>query len=271
MGGRPGGATSRVTSSERAFWGGAILLFAASTAGTIAWCASMSAMGDMPMPGGWAMSMGWMPMAGQTWLLAAASFLGMWTVMMMAMMLPSLIPMLRRYRRRIGRPDDARLGRLTMLVGAGYFTIWTLYGVLAFPLGAALAVLEMRWAALARAAPMAGSVMVLLAGGLQLTRWKARHLVCCRGEPGRDRPLAADSPTAWRHGLRLGVHCGACCFAPMVILLVLGVMDLRVMALVAAAVTGERLAPTGEGVARTTGALAIVAGLLLMVRAAGLG
>jgi len=43
--------------SERTFFGVSALLFAASAAVTIVWCASMAAMGDMPMPGGWTMSM----------------------------------------------------------------------------------------------------------------------------------------------------------------------------------------------------------------------
>ncbi len=107
--------------SQRAFFGVSALLFAASAAVTIVWCASMSAMGGMPMPGGWTMSMAWMRMPGQTWPGAAASFLGMWVVMMVAMMLPSLVPMLWRYRQAVGRTGEARLGRLTALVGAGYF------------------------------------------------------------------------------------------------------------------------------------------------------
>jgi hypothetical protein len=53
--------------SQQVFFGVAALLFAASAALTIAWCASMSAMGEMPMPGGWTMSMAWMRMPGQTW------------------------------------------------------------------------------------------------------------------------------------------------------------------------------------------------------------
>ena len=99
-----------------AFLGVWALLFAASAAVTIVWCASMSAMGEMPMPGGWTMSMAWMRMPGQTWPGAAASFLGMWVVMMVAMMLPSLVPTLWRYR-------QAGLGRLTALVGVGYFFV----------------------------------------------------------------------------------------------------------------------------------------------------
>jgi predicted metal-binding membrane protein len=67
-------------------------------------------MGEMPMPGGWSMSMTWMLMPGPTWLDAAASFLGMWVVMMVAMMLPSLVPMLWRYRRAVARIREVRLG-----------------------------------------------------------------------------------------------------------------------------------------------------------------
>jgi predicted metal-binding membrane protein len=133
------------------------LVFAVSSAITIVWCASMSGMGDMPMPGGWTMSMAWMRMGGQTWPAAAASFLGMWVVMMVAMMLPSLMPMLWRYRRAVGRAGGARLGRLTALVGVGYFVVWTALGMAAFPVGVALAALEMQQPALARAVPTASS------------------------------------------------------------------------------------------------------------------
>jgi predicted metal-binding membrane protein len=263
--------------SERAAQGAILgvsaLLFAGSTAVTIAGCASMSASGGMQMPGGWVMSMAWMRMPGQTWPGAAASFLGMWTAMMVAMMLPSFVPMLWRYRQAVGAPGEARLGRLSALVGAGYFFVWTMLGVAVFPLGVALATIEMRQAALARAAPIAVGVVVLAAGAFQLTAWKARALACCREGPGRDhgqRGLRADGGTAWRHGLHLGLRCSSCCAGLTAILLVAGVMDLRAMAAVAAAITVERLAPAGERVARATGAVAVAAGLVLIARAAGL-
>ncbi len=257
--------------SQRAFFGVSALLFAASAAVTIVWCASMSAMGEMPMPGGWTMSMAWMRMPGQTWPGAAASFLGMWVVMMVAMMLPSLVPMLWRYRQAVGRTGETRLGRLTALVGVGYFFVWTVFGMAAFPLGVALAAIEMQQPALARAVPIAVGVVVLIAGALQFTAWKARHLACCREAPGRGRTLPADAGTAWRHGLRLGLHCSYCCAGLMAILLVIGVMDLRAMAVVTAAITVERLAPAGERVARAIGAVVVGAGLFLIARAAGLG
>jgi predicted metal-binding membrane protein len=254
-------------SADRAFSGVSALLFAASVAGTIVWCASMSAMAGMPMPGGWTMSMAWMRMPGQSWLGAAASFMGMWIVMMVAMMLPSLVPMLRRYRDAVGRGGAARLGRLTALVSAAYFLVWTLFGVAAFPLGVGLAEIEMRQPALARAVPSAVGAVVLLGGFVQLTRWKARHLDCCRGAPTRPRALPGDAGTAFRHGLHLGVACGCCCAGLMAILLVIGVMDLRAMAVVAAAITVERIAPTGGRIARVTGAVAVAAGLVLIARA----
>jgi len=56
----------------------------------------------------------------------------------------------------------------------------------------------------------------------------------------------------------------------MAILLVIGVMDLRAMAVVAAAITFERFAPAGERVARAAGAVVVGAGLFLIARA-GLG
>ena len=197
--------------SQRAFFGVSALLFAASAAVTIVWCASMSAMGEMPMPGGWTMSMAWMRMPGQTWPGAAASFLGMWVVMMVAMMLPSLIPMLSRYRQAVGSTGETRLGQLTALVGFGYFFVWTVFGMAVFPLGVVLAAIEMQQPALARAVPIAVGVVVLIAGALQFTAWKARHLACCREAPGRGRTLPADAGTAWRHGLRLGLHCSLLC------------------------------------------------------------
>src|SRR6185312_11351320 len=166
---------------------------------------------------------------------------------------------------------ETRLGRLTALVGVGYFFVWTAFGMAAFALGVALAAVQMQLPALARFVPIAVGGVVLTTGALQFTAWKAHHLACCREAPGRGRTLPADAGTAWRHGLRLGLHCGQCCAGPMTILLAIGVMDLRAMTVVAAAITAERLAPAGERVTRAIGIVVVVAGLLLIARAAGVG
>ena len=147
--------------------------------------------------------------------------------------------------------------------------VWIVFGMVLFPLGVALAAVEMREPAMARGVPIAVGVVVLIAGALQFTQWKARCLACCREAPGRGLP--ANAGAAWRHGLSLGLNCCSCCAGLMAILLVIGVMDLRAMAVVTAAITVERLAPAGEPIARATGVVAVGAGLLLIAQAAGLG
>jgi len=256
--------------SRRAFFGVSALLFATSAAVTIVWCTSMSAMGGTPMPGGWTMSMAWTRMCGQTWLNVVASFLGMWVVMMVAMMLPSLMPMLWRYRQAVGSTGETRLGRLTALVGVGYFFVWTAFGMAVFAMGVVLAALEMQLPALARSVPIGGGAVVLIAGALQFTAWKAHHLACCRAAPQCGQTLPAAAYTAWRHGVRLGLHCSYCCAGLTAILLAVGVMDLRAMAAVTAAISVERLAPSGVRTARAIGAIAVGAGLCLIAQAAGL-
>lgn len=257
--------------SNRLFFGVSVLLFAAAVSATIVWSASMSAMSGMSMPGEWTMSMTWMRMPEQTWLGAAGLFLGMWIVMMVAMMLPSLVPMLWRYRQSVARTSAVPLGWLTSLVGLGYYFVWTLFGMGAYLLGVALAAVAMRNPALAHAVPLTIGIVVLLSGALQFTAWKAYQLTCCRTVPGRGYTLPADVGRAWRHGLRLGLHCSRCCAGLMTTLLVIGIMDLRAMLVVAAAITLERIAPAGERIPQAIGALIVGAGLFLIARAAGLG
>lgn len=242
--GRPVGAVSTVA-SQQLFLATSALLFAASATLTISLCRSMSSMGAMPMPGRWSMSIVWMRMPGQTWLGASASFLGMWSAMMIAMMLPSLVPMLWRYRRGISYCGETHAGYLTALAGAGYFFVWALIGMAVFPLGVALASVEMQQAPLSRAVPSAAGVVVLIAGVLQFTPWKLGHLACCRGEQAFCHTLRADHGNAWRFGVHLAVQCGGCCATWTAILLVAGIMDLRAMIVVTIAITAERLAPDG--------------------------
>jgi len=270
---RHAAASVSTSASRRLFFGVSALLFIASAALTAIVCVSMSAMGDMPMPGGWSMSMTWSRMCGQTWPRAAASFLGMWIVMMAAMMLPSLAPTLWRYHESALRPGQSRAGHLTACAGAGYFVVWVALGAAVFPPGAALAALAMQWPAFARSVPVMTGALVLLAGMLQLSSWKARHLAC-----GRDRfdcvvqrrhALAAAHVHAWRDGLRHGVHCACCCAGLTAALLAVGMMDLRAMAAVTAAITAERVAPNGERVARAIGAIVVMIGLSMLARALG--
>ncbi|MES1262711.1 MAG: DUF2182 domain-containing protein [Peristeroidobacter soli] len=240
-----------------------MLAFVASTAATISGYRSMSSMQGMEMPGGWTMSMTWMRMPGQSWPSASAMFLGMWIVMMVAMMLPALTPSLLRYRQAIRSLAGAQCARLTAIVAIAYFSVWASAGLLAFPMGVAFAELTMSTPALSRAVPVAAGLIVMVAGALQFSAWKSRELRCCRSAPLR---AEANAKAAWRHGVRLGIHCVRCCAGLTAILLVLGVMDLRAMAIVTLAITAERVAPAAQRVARLIGALAIAAGLILLAQ-----
>ena len=241
----------------------AALVFLASAAGTIVWCGSMSAMPGMEMPGGWTMSMAWMRMPGQTWVQSGATFIGMWSLMMLAMMLPAAMPLFRRYRRAMRHAP--RRDALTAAVAASYFAVWSLVGVAVFPAGVAFAELAMTLPALSRLTPYLAATVVVLAGALQFTAWKARRLECCAG--GSDSRIRPGFAAAWRHGVQLGLRCNYCCASLTAILLVIGVMDLRAMAVVMTAISAERLLPASRFWARVFGALAMVAGSVMWVLA----
>lgn len=227
----------------------------------------MAAMDGMTMPGGWTMSMAWMRMPGQSWLDAATSFVAMWAVMMVPMMLPSVAPMLWRYRRAIRAVSAARSAALTMLVGGAYFAVWVALGVVVYGLGVAFAWIAMHQPPVARAVPLMAGLLVTVAGALQFTTWKAERLACC----GRFDPLIPNMPanaiTALRRGGSLALHCIECCAALMSVPLVLGVMDLGVMIVVTLAITAERLAPVGARVARVIGTGVVAWGAFLTASA----
>lgn len=251
--------------SDRGFLGIAAALFAVSVTATVLLCVPMAAMPGMPMPGGWALSMTWMRMPGQPWWAVATAFLAMWLPMMAAMMLPSLVHTLWRYRREHGRSRDAN--RPALGIAAGYLAVWTAIGGAALATGLGIAALLMRDAPLARAAPWVAAAVVVAAGLLQFSRWKARCLACCRQVPvcGHGLPPGAG---AWRQGLRLGRHCAACCAGLTAALLATGMMDLRAMAAVTLAITLERTAPAAWHAERLVGIATVIAGLLLLARTA---
>jgi predicted metal-binding membrane protein len=235
---------TRAAGRDVAFFGTVALVFTIAAVLTIHGCQSMS------MP--------WMRMPGQTWPGVAVGFTGMWVAMMVAMMLPSQVPVLWRYRRALHRAGATTLVPLTTAMSLGYFTVWSAAGVPAFALGVALAAIPARLSTAA--------VVLLISGLLQLSRWKAEQLACCRAAPGHDRTVPVTAGAAWRYGLRHGIRCGYCCLGPTAVLMAVGVMDLRAMALTTLAITAERLLPDGRRFARAIGMACIVAGLMLLQR-----
>src|SRR5262245_53541729 len=151
------------------FIAASVVAFVASVSATIYFCRSMCC--EMEMPGGWTMSMMWTRMPGQTWAASATNFQLMWLAMMVAMMLPSVLPMFLNTKRA---PVPLSV------VAAGYFTIWLALGVGIYALGVAFAAAAMRWENLSRAVPVLSGAALIAAGTFQFTRWKMTGLLRCR-------------------------------------------------------------------------------------------
>lgn len=250
------------------FFGTSGLLFAAATVATIISCASMATMGAVPMAGSWLLSGIWLPLCGQSWLETAACFIGMWFVMMVAMMLPSLAPVLWCYRLAALEAGACRPGWLAALAGTGYFIVWTGFGLLVFLVGAALAQIALQLSSLARLGPTVGGFVILIAGLSQFSRCKTRLLADCREASGAF-PAHPSAMTALGGGAALGLRCGLSCIAPMTVLIAGGLMDLLLMLCVTLSVTAERLMPPEMRIAQATGVMTGAAGLLLLAQALG--
>jgi predicted metal-binding membrane protein len=193
-------------------------------------------------------------------------FLGVWVVMMAAMMFPSIVPMVVRYARMQEgrrRRQAAAVGATTIFV-AGYLLAWTAAGLLGyaiFELGGAATGDLFSWDG---AGPyLAGGVLVA-AAAYQLTRPKDVCLRHCR------EPFTFVT-AHWRSGpagaLRMGaIHgcwCVGCCWALMASLFALGVMSLGWMALIAALIAIERLLPWKEVANRGVAVPLVAIGILL--------
>ena len=223
--------------------------------------------GGMIMPGGWPMPMMWMVIPGQSLAGSALVFLVMWQAMMIAMMLPSSWPTLELYSRVARNTEQRHPIFNTVLAGAGYFTVWGMFGAIAFAAGYEISRAAMASARLSHWIPAAAGVSLVLAGIWQLTPLKQSCLNHCR------EPLLflghVYKPGVWggfRVGLHHGAFCAACCWALMLMQMVLGVMNLAVMAGVAAIIATEKLWKRGPLLARLVGAVSIVAGIVLVAR-----
>jgi predicted metal-binding membrane protein len=251
--------------STLVLWGAALATAALCWGFTIRDVRAMT--GGMPMPGGWTMGMAWMPMPGQTWPRAGAMFTAMWLSMMVAMMLPSSLPMLLLYRRVVVFRGEPYADLLVWLMASGYFLVWTLFGVTAYAAGATIARAAMQWRIASELVPMGAGVALIASGIYQLTPWKSACLKHCRN------PLeivARDLHPGWRGAVALGVHhglfCAGCCWALMVMQLVMGVMNLAAMAVIATVIALEKLTARGPLVARAVGLVSIGAGVVILVR-----
>ena len=207
------------------------------------------------MPGGWGMSMMWMRMPGQTWFASALSFQLMWLAMMVAMMLPSALPMFLKTRRKWSA---------LCFMASGYFAVWLLVGIAIYPLGVKYMDLAMQSELFSRSVPLTSGAFLIVAGAIQFGRWKRIHLLCCRSPWGCTVSFIQSEPS-FRLGCKQGLACCACCTAPMLILLVLGMMNPMVIALVTIVISAEKVLPRPEITSQVVGIAAIIAGGITIV------
>jgi predicted metal-binding membrane protein len=189
-------------------------------------------------------------------------FLGVWTVMMAAMMLPSVSPTVALYARMVRRRAPAA----PFVFAAGYLATWTAAGLLAYglyELGRSLVGDELAWDGAGR---WLAAGTLLVAAAYELTPMKDVCLAKCRSPLGfllsswRDGPLGALSM-----GARHGAWCVGCCWALMASLFALGVMSLAWMAFVAGLIALEKTLPFGRAITYGTAGLLLVLGLVLIV------
>jgi predicted metal-binding membrane protein len=219
----------------RTFFIVAALVFVASATLTFMLSRSMSSsLYALPMPGNWMLSSMWTQPCGRSWLRAALSFIAMWCAMMTAMMLPTFAPLLRLL------PPMARVR-----MSVGYLSVWTVFGVVMYGAGIA-------WASLAASTMMhASAFVVIVAGIVQASAWKARRLACCR---------AASSTS----GIAYGVHCVLCCAPLTTVLFISGAMNVWLMLMMTVIISAERLAANGEYIARAAGFFVIATGVAML-------
>lgn len=194
--------------------------------------------------------------------LALAPFLGLWVVMMAAMMLPSVAPVAVLWTRLISGVSAGfgRVARLGMFL-SGYLLTWAVIGAVAF---AALAGTGRLLTASPTAAKWLGVAIFLAAGIYQLTPWKDWCLRRCRspigalmyysGFKGRSRDV--------RVGLHHGATCAGCCWGLMIVLIAVGVMNVAAMAALAAVIFAEKLWRYGKPFGQAIGVVLVTVGVL---------
>jgi predicted metal-binding membrane protein len=197
----------------------------------------------------------------------------MWAAMMTAMMLPSAAPTILLFA-TLSRNRPARGAVFTRAAAfaLGYLAAWTGFSLAATAVQGALQSLALLSPMLVATSAGFGGVLFVAAGVYQWTPLKHACLRHCRS------PLDFLS-THWRHGrggafamgVRHGAYCLGCCWALMVLLFAVGVMNLLWIAAIAVLVAAEKVLPGGPWTARVTGAALAAAGLGLVWTALGQG
>jgi predicted metal-binding membrane protein len=191
-------------------------------------------------------------------------FFWMWAAMMAAIMTPSAAPQLRAYARR-NRGGKAPAGRSPLAFLAGHLALWTGLSAAAATAHWGLHVAGLLMPGVAIANPVAGGILLMSAGALQLTPFKAACLAG-RGAPARFGPEQerAGAVRAFVTGLRHALHGFGRCWPLMAPLFVGGVMSPLWIVVLTPIAMAEKILPYGASIANGVALGAIGWGLWML-------
>ena len=191
----------------------------------------------------------------------------MWTVMQVAMMSPTAVPMILMYSKieRHNQPLRFPFFRISLFF-LGYLLLWAAFSGVFALLQMGLHSASLLSPTLATNNPWLSGGILIAAGLFQFSALKQACLKQCRS------PVTY-LMTEWRSGrggtllmgLKHGAHCVGCCWIIMALLFVAGVMNLFWMAAITAFVLIEKLTARGENFGRVVGVGLIIWGILIII------
>jgi predicted metal-binding membrane protein len=195
----------------------------------------------------------------------ALLFVGGWSLMTVAMMLPTSLPLVMLFQRLVQRRTNG--GRLVALLVIGYLSVWTAFGALAHlgDLGLHQIAEQSVW--LEENAWTIGAASLLVAGAYQFTPLKYHCLDKCRSplsfivEHWRGKDEQAQS---FRLGVHHGIFCVGCCWSLMLLMFGVGIGSFGWMLALGAVMAVEKNMPWGRRLSAPLGVALLASGLALV-------
>ena len=241
---------------ERSTWLGTVAVLVGLAAA--AWWATVDKAGEMSSMVGGLADVG----TAMPFRMSAALFLAMWTTMMVAMMFPTVAPIVALHRMVMRR---RRAGWApTVAFGSGYLAVWAALGVVPF-----LVLYAFR--STTEPSPWVGraaGLVLVLAGAYQFSRWKETCLRACRSPMTflATHDFGRGKLGGFRAGASHGLYCAGCCWALMAVLFVVGLMNHVWMAAIAAVFLAEKMWRHGVALTRLVGTAVLALGVVVLVR-----
>lgn len=190
-------------------------------------------------------------------------FLGMWTTMMVAMMFPTIAPMVLVHRMVTRKRGEGVLPSVAFV--GGYLFVWVAIGLV--PLAEFIGFRNLSGdAGDSRWLPAVAGGVLVIAGAYQFTAWKLACLKACRTPFSflMTHDFRSGAPGALRAGITHGTYCLGCCWALMAVLVVVGLMNLVWMAGIALVFLAEKNWRYGVGLTKVMGTLLVAFGIAVV-------